>query len=53
MNNSMLMSSFATQLYRAAATAGYAKKDISAMANFFGSFVGIDFNAPPDKKSGA
>jgi 3-hydroxyisobutyrate dehydrogenase-like beta-hydroxyacid dehydrogenase len=49
MNNSMLVSSFATQLYRAAATAGYAKKDISAMANFFGSFVGIDFTAPPDK----
>ena len=43
MNHSLLLSSFATQLYRAAATAGYAKKDISAMANFFGSFVGIDF----------
>jgi 2-hydroxymethylglutarate dehydrogenase len=53
MNNSMLMSSVAAQLYRAAATAGFAKKDISAMANFFGSFVGIDFTAQPDKKSGS
>ena len=52
MNNSMLLSALAAQLYRAAATAGYAKKDISAMANFFGSFVGIDFTAPPDKKPG-
>lgn len=49
MNHSMLLSALAAQLYRAAATAGYAKKDISAMANFFGSFVGIDFASPPDK----
>jgi 3-hydroxyisobutyrate dehydrogenase-like beta-hydroxyacid dehydrogenase len=50
MNNSMLLSALAAQLYRAAATAGYAKKDISAMANFFGSFVGIDFTLPSDKE---
>lgn len=50
MNHSMLLSSFAVQLYRAAATAGYAKNDISAMANFFGSFVGIDFTSPADKE---
>jgi 2-hydroxymethylglutarate dehydrogenase len=49
MNNSMLLSALAAQLYRAAANAGYAKKDISAMANFFGSFVGIDFTSPSDK----
>lgn len=49
MNNSMMLSAFAAQLYRAAATAGYAKKDISAMANFFGSFVGIDFGPAPGK----
>jgi 3-hydroxyisobutyrate dehydrogenase-like beta-hydroxyacid dehydrogenase len=46
MNQSLLLSGLATQLYRAAATAGYAKQDISAMANFFGGFVGIDFTAP-------
>jgi 3-hydroxyisobutyrate dehydrogenase-like beta-hydroxyacid dehydrogenase len=51
-NQSMLLSGFAAQLYRAAATAGYAKKDISAMANFFGSFVGIDFTSPSDKEPG-
>ena len=46
LNNAMPLSAFAAQLYRAASTAGYAKKDISAMANFFGSFVGIDFEKP-------
>jgi len=50
MNQSMLLSALATQLYRAAANAGYAKKDISAMANFFGSFVGIDFTSPSGKE---
>jgi 2-hydroxymethylglutarate dehydrogenase len=50
MNHSMLLSAFAAQLYRAAATAGYAKNDISAMANFFGSFVGIDFTTPAGKE---
>jgi len=49
MNHSLLLSAFAAQLYRAAATAGYAKKDISAMANFFGSFVGVDFTTPSGK----
>jgi len=53
MNHSMLLSGFAVQLYRAAATDGYAKKDISAMANFFGSFVGIDFTTPSDKEPGS
>jgi 3-hydroxyisobutyrate dehydrogenase-like beta-hydroxyacid dehydrogenase len=50
-NHPMLLSAFAAQLYRAAATAGYAKKDISAMANFFGSFVGIDFTSPANRGS--
>ncbi len=45
LNNAMPLSAFATQLYRAASTAGFAKKDISAMANFFGGFAGIDFTA--------
>lgn len=53
MNQSMLLSALATQLYRAAAAAGYAKKDISAMANFFGSFVGIDFTSSSDKEPGS
>jgi 3-hydroxyisobutyrate dehydrogenase-like beta-hydroxyacid dehydrogenase len=53
LNNAMPLSGLAAQLYRAASTAGYAKKDISAMANFFGSFVGIDFTAPADKKPGS
>ncbi|MGB9699310.1 MAG: hypothetical protein ACPL5I_07995 [Thermodesulfobacteriota bacterium] len=42
-----LMTSLATQLYRAAASAGYSEKDISAMANFFGAFVGINFSGSP------
>ena len=50
MNNSMMLSALAAQLYRAAANAGYAKKDISAMANFFGSFVGIDFTSPANRE---
>jgi 3-hydroxyisobutyrate dehydrogenase-like beta-hydroxyacid dehydrogenase len=53
MNHSLLLSGFATQLYRAAAAAGYAKKDISAMANFFGAFVGIDFASRSDKEPGS
>lgn len=40
-----IMTSLATQLYRAAASAGYSEKDISAMANFFGSFVGVNFSS--------
>jgi 2-hydroxymethylglutarate dehydrogenase len=46
MNISLMLSGLATQMYRAGATAGYAKKDISSMANFLGSFVGIDFTKP-------
>jgi 2-hydroxymethylglutarate dehydrogenase len=46
MNISLMLSGLATQMYRAGATAGYAKKDISAMVNFLGSFVGIDFTKP-------
>jgi len=45
MNTSLPLSGLATQLYRAGASAGYAKKDISAMVNFLGSFVGLDFTA--------
>jgi len=43
MNTSLLLSGLATQLYRAGASAGYARKDISAMVNFLGSFVGLNF----------
>ncbi len=42
-----IMTSLATQLYRAAASAGFSENDISAMANFFGSFVGINFSGSP------
>ncbi len=42
---SAIMTGLATQLYRTAASAGYGEKDISAMANFLGSFVGINFSA--------
>lgn len=42
---SAIMTSLATELYRTAANAGYSEKDISAMANFLGSFAGIDFMA--------
>ena len=45
LNTSMILSGLAAQMYRAGAGAGYAKKDISAMANFLGSFVGIDFTS--------
>jgi len=43
MNTSMLLTGLSTQMYRAGASAGYAGKDISAMVNFLGSFVGLDF----------
>jgi 2-hydroxymethylglutarate dehydrogenase len=43
---SMLFTALATELYRAGTSAGYAGKDISAMCNFLGSFVGIDFPKP-------
>jgi 3-hydroxyisobutyrate dehydrogenase-like beta-hydroxyacid dehydrogenase len=45
LKTSALMTGLATQIYRAGASAGYAAKDISAMANFLGSFVGLDFTA--------
>lgn len=40
-----IMTSLATQLYQAATSAGFSDNDISAMANFFGSFVGINFSS--------
>lgn len=42
---SVIMTGLAIQLYRAAAGAGYGEKDMSAMANFLGSFGGINFSA--------
>ena len=45
LKTSALMTGLATQMYRAGASAGYAEKDISAMVNFLGSFVGLDFTA--------
>jgi 3-hydroxyisobutyrate dehydrogenase-like beta-hydroxyacid dehydrogenase len=41
---SMPFTALGTELYRAGSNAGYARKDISAMCNFLGSFVGIDFS---------
>ncbi len=46
MNTSLVLTGLATQLYRAGASAGYASKDISAMVNFLGSFVGLNFINP-------
>jgi len=43
LNTSMMLTGLGTQMYRAGASAGYARKDISAMVNFLGSFVGLDF----------
>jgi len=45
MRNPMMLTGMAAQVYRAASASGYGSKDISAMANFLGSFVGIDFAA--------
>jgi len=45
LNTSMMLTGLATQMYRAGASAGYARQDISAMVNFLGSFVGLDFTA--------
>jgi 3-hydroxyisobutyrate dehydrogenase-like beta-hydroxyacid dehydrogenase len=39
----LVFSSLGTELYRAAASSGYAGLDISAMTKFFGSFIGVDF----------
>ncbi len=44
-NISMMLTVLGIQMYRAGASAGYAKKDISAMVNFLGSFVGLNFTA--------
>jgi 3-hydroxyisobutyrate dehydrogenase-like beta-hydroxyacid dehydrogenase len=40
----VILTGIAGQLYRAASASGYGSKDTSSMANFFGSFVGIDFS---------
>jgi 3-hydroxyisobutyrate dehydrogenase-like beta-hydroxyacid dehydrogenase len=45
MKTPMMFTGMATQVYRAASAGGYGSKDISAMANFLGSFVGVDFSA--------
>ncbi|MDH4264973.1 MAG: NAD(P)-dependent oxidoreductase [Deltaproteobacteria bacterium] len=42
----MMFTALGTELYRAGASAGYASKDISAMSNYLGSLVGIDFSRP-------
>lgn len=44
-NTPAMLTGLGIQIYRAGASAGYAKKDISAMVNFLGSFVGLDFTA--------
>jgi len=41
----LILTNLGTEMYRAGAGAGYATKDISAMVNFLGSFVGLDFKA--------
>jgi 3-hydroxyisobutyrate dehydrogenase-like beta-hydroxyacid dehydrogenase len=43
-NVALLLTGMATQLYRAAASDGFARKDISSMVDFLGSFVGVRFN---------
>lgn len=45
LNTPAMLTGLGIQIYRAGASAGYAKKDISAMVNFLGSFVGLDFTA--------
>jgi 2-hydroxymethylglutarate dehydrogenase len=45
LKTSAMLTGLATQMYRAGASAGYAEKDISAMVNFLGAFVGLDFTA--------
>jgi len=46
MNTSLILTGLGVQMYRAGASAGYATQDISAMVNFLGSFVGLNFTAP-------
>ena len=43
LNAPAMLTGLATQLYRGAASAGYAKKDMSSMTNFLGAFVGVEF----------
>lgn len=43
LNTSAMLTGLSVQMYRAGASAGYAAQDISAMVNFLGSFVGLDF----------
>ena len=45
MGTPLMLTGMATQVYRAASASGFGSRDISAMANFLGSFVGIDFSA--------
>ncbi|MDI6726228.1 MAG: NAD-binding protein [Smithellaceae bacterium] len=49
MNISLMLSTLAAQIYRTGANAGYAGQDISAMANFLGSFAGVDFTSVGEK----
>jgi hypothetical protein len=39
----MMLTGTANKIYRAASARAFGSKDVSAMANFFGSFVGVDF----------
>jgi 3-hydroxyisobutyrate dehydrogenase-like beta-hydroxyacid dehydrogenase len=41
----MMLTGIANQIYRAASASGFGSKDVSAMTNFFGSFVGVDFTS--------
>lgn len=41
----MMLTGMATQVYRLASAGGYGSKDTSSVANFLGSFVGVQF--PP------
>jgi 3-hydroxyisobutyrate dehydrogenase-like beta-hydroxyacid dehydrogenase len=45
LNTPTMLTGLGIQMYRAGSGAGYAMKDISAMVNFLGSFVGLDFTA--------
>ena len=45
MGTPLMLTGMATQVYPAASASGFGSRDISAMANFLGSFVGIDFSA--------
>jgi 2-hydroxymethylglutarate dehydrogenase len=45
MGTPLMLTGMATQVYRAASASGFGSRDISAMANFLGAFVGVDFSA--------